>query len=447
MPATAFEFPAGLPWLNAVNPLTSAALSGRVTVLHFFACGQIAALDPLADLSGPAERLGARLAVAGVHCPQFPAERDREHLRQNLFRLGYRLPVVHDRDCAVARACAITGLPALVVLGPDGSIKARAEGAGAGAELAATVEALAAGLAEPAPLPVSLEEDVTDPGLISFPEGLLGLSAQELYLADTGNHRLLGVNVDRPSLRGLVAVTAGGCRPGHVDGDFSTARFNRPMGLCLGPDGRSLLVADAGNHCLRRVDLIDKIVETMAGPWRTPVPAWPTDVALVRGRPVLTLAGRGQVAELGADGRFAVLAEGLVEPRALAARGDNIFVADAGAGTILRLNAVNGVSTILAGPESLEHPQGLCLDPGGRELFIADTYHHKIARLDSEDRGFAVLAGKGRGSVDGMSARFFAPGAVSAAGGLVFAADTVNHHVRFVDLATGRTETLRLELA
>jgi len=205
MPATAFEFPAGLPWLNAAHPLTPADLSGRVTVLHFFACGQIAALDPLADLSGPAERLGARLAVIGVHCPQFTAERDREHLRQNLFRLGYRLPVVHDRDCAVARACAITGLPALVVLGPDGSIKARAEGAGAGAELAATVEALTAGLAEPAPLPVSLEEDVTDPGLVSFPEGLLGLSAQELYLADTGNHRLLGVNVDRPSLRGPVA--------------------------------------------------------------------------------------------------------------------------------------------------------------------------------------------------------------------------------------------------
>jgi|GEM_PF-4127980 len=81
MPATAFEFPAGLPWLNAVNPLTSAALSGRVTVLHFFACGQIAALDPLADLSGPAERLGrasgrgrrALPAVPGRARPRAPA--------------------------------------------------------------------------------------------------------------------------------------------------------------------------------------------------------------------------------------------------------------------------------------------------------------------------------------------------------------------------------------
>lgn len=45
---------------------------------------------------------------------------------------------------------------------------------------------------------------------------------------------------------------AGLAQKGHIDGDRSVARFDSPTGLALAPDG-GVLVADTGNHAIRRV--------------------------------------------------------------------------------------------------------------------------------------------------------------------------------------------------
>ncbi len=47
---------------------------------------------------------------------------------------------------------------------------------------------------------------------------------------------------------------------GLVNGPTELALFSEPGGLCLGPEGKSLFVADTNNHVIRVVDLDTKQV-------------------------------------------------------------------------------------------------------------------------------------------------------------------------------------------
>ncbi len=92
------------------------------------------------------------------------------------------------------------------------------------------------------------------------PAGVAVDRAGNVYVADTGNHRIRRVGRDR------TIVTVGGTgRPGF-GGDFrqaSQALFNYPQGLALAPDG-SLHVADASNHAVRRITRFG-VVHSVAG--------------------------------------------------------------------------------------------------------------------------------------------------------------------------------------
>jgi DNA-binding beta-propeller fold protein YncE len=80
-------------------------------------------------------------------------------------------------------------------------------------------------------------------------------------------------------------------------------------------------------------------------------------------------------------------------------------------------------------------------------LTIADTYNNKIRRLDLADRAVTTLAGTGEaGYLDGAGAeaRFSGPSGIAAVGGKLYVADTDNHAIRRIDLATRRTQTVTL---
>jgi DNA-binding beta-propeller fold protein YncE len=90
----------------------------------------------------------------------------------------------------------------------------------------------------------------------SNPAGLAVLGDGSVLIADTGNHRLR-----RVSRTGLV-VTVAGCETprddlgrelgGYRDGPAQQAQFRFPVGLAVTPEG-SILVGDAGNGCIRAV--------------------------------------------------------------------------------------------------------------------------------------------------------------------------------------------------
>jgi DNA-binding beta-propeller fold protein YncE len=98
------------------------------------------------------------------------------------------------------------------------------------------------------------------------------------------------------------------------------------------------------------------------------------------------------------------------------------------------------------GKARLQH----CLDVAYHDgrLYVADTYNHKIKSIDLKTRECKTLAGDGKqGHADGSAnqpAEFFEPAGLSYAAGKLYVADTNNHLIRVIDLATNRVSTLQL---
>lgn len=135
---------------------------------------------------------------------------------------------------------------------------------------------------------------------LNAPVGVAVSKDGTVLVADTYNDRIRLITKD-----GQVKTLAGDRAPGFRDGQGAEAQFDTPCGITVATDG-SLLVADTGNHRIRRV--------TMEGM-------------------VTTIAGTGEVDER--DG--APLAAAFAEPMAIAVRdAHSFYVADA-AGNAVRL--------------------------------------------------------------------------------------------------------------
>jgi sugar lactone lactonase YvrE len=201
-------------------------------------------------------------------------------------------------------------------------------------------------------------------------------AAGAVYVADTFNHRIRTYD---PATRS-VAVLAGTGEAGF-SGDGGPARaatFKQAYCGSLEPAGDALLVADIGNHRLRRVSLRDGTVETVVGSGKAGKPV--DGVA-----PLDTPLAGPRAACMAADGTiYLALREGnaLVEIKANAVRtvvnatGKSGYGGDEGPGR----------EALLAGPKYV------ALDRAGRVL-IADTENHCIRRYDPERETITTVAG------------------------------------------------------
>lgn len=82
-----------------------------------------------------------------------------------------------------------------------------------------------------------------------------------LLVADSGSHTVRAIDLDT----GVVTTIAGTGMPGFAGdgGPATAAQLQQPYGVNVGPDG-SVLVADFGNHRVRRIDA-DGTITTIAG--------------------------------------------------------------------------------------------------------------------------------------------------------------------------------------
>jgi sugar lactone lactonase YvrE len=90
-----------------------------------------------------------------------------------------------------------------------------------------------------------------------FPNGIAIDAASNLYVADTRNHRIRKVTP-----KGKVSTLAGSGEDGFADGQGSAARLN-PRSIAIDAAG-NLYVADTGNHRIRKVTPKGK-VSTLVG--------------------------------------------------------------------------------------------------------------------------------------------------------------------------------------
>jgi DNA-binding beta-propeller fold protein YncE len=424
------------------------------------------------------------LAVVGVHSPKFTSERETEALRAAILRLDVGHPVVNDRDFRVWQSYAVRAWPTLMFVDPAGRVIGRHEGEfplepfdGLIRQMVEEFDAVL----DRRPLDVAPER-LAPPTPLSFPGKVLADGARgRLFISDTAHNRILRADLD-----GKVEAVIGRGDGGLGDGSFDEAAFYQPQGLAL--DGDTLYVADTENHALRAVDLAGGRVTTIAGtgaqlmgprvggPAREAPLSSPWDLTILDSTLYVAMAGTHQIwaMQLGSGeirphtgtGREA-LEDGpretaaMNQPSGLTTDGRLLYVADSEASAIRVVEPGPGgaIRTIVGeglfefgdrdgvGPANvrLQHPLGVAWHAG--VLFVADTYNHKIKRLDPHAGECRAFLGSGEaGHADGapQAASLSEPSGVSVAGGRIFIADTNNHAIRVATLPHGQLQTLTL---
>ena len=486
------EIPNGLEWFNVERPLSLLSdLRGKIVILDFWTQGCINCLHVIPDLHRLENEYPNSLVVIGVHWAKFDHERTNRAVDQAVRRLEVQHPVVNDDFEYLRRAYRVRAWPTLVLIDPLGRVVGSHAGEGIYPLFQPVIDRMSreygtAGLIDVRPLEVIAKEEPSTPTVLSFPGKVLAdQQRRQLFVADSGHHRIIVTDFE-----GQILDTIGGGTAGLVNGSWDNARFNQPQGMTLSSGGRYLYVADRANHAIRVVDLFQRTVDTLAGtgqsthrvtpgsPLSTSL-ASPWDVERVGDQIFVAGAGRHQiwVIELSSNGRTATWvdifagtgAEGLddgprlsatlSQPSGLAADSSTLWFTDPEASAVRSIElGSNGQLTTLIGEglfswgdtvgaseaPKLQHAVGIELLGG--DLYVADTYNHRIKVIDSQSTNSRVVAGNGEpGLTDGFggAAQLDEPSGLSGADGTLFIADTNNHRIRTLDIATGELTTLK----
>ena len=253
------------------------------------------------------------------------------------------------------------------------------------------------------------------------PEGLAAGPGGRLYITDAWWNGISALHL----AAGTLDRIAGSGEWGYGgDGEPAVgARFRAPSGVAVGRTGE-VLIADNGNHRIRRIDPNTRIIETVVG---TGVPGYNRD-----GAP-------GAITQLDYPTGVATDQEG------------NLYIADAGTHRIRKMDVHTGLVTTVAGngadafagdggpavAASLRAPADVAVDAAGN-LYIADRADHRV-RLVSAETGFiTTIAGDGQAGFDGdggpaSSARLSSPRSVAVdSEGRVYVAEMGGHRIRLL---------------
>lgn len=91
------------------------------------------------------------------------------------------------------------------------------------------------------------------------PTALARLDDDHFVVVERGNHAVRKVNV----AIGSVTTVAGGPNYGYADGQLESAKFHQPFDVVS--DGAVVFIADTWNNAIRRIDLAEGVVTTLAG--------------------------------------------------------------------------------------------------------------------------------------------------------------------------------------
>ncbi len=298
-----------------------------------------------------------------------------------------------------------------------------------GPDLATLVITSAAGLVTNVSLSgVGAEASISlDPGTatllassLSSPGGVAQDASGNVYVADTGNNRIV--------VSATTFITAGGI-------------LSQPRAVAVTPDG-ALYIADTGNNAIRRVDPVTGAVSTFGGG----TPCALANDALGDGCP-------------GASARFSAPAGLAADPIG------NVYISDTGNNVIRELTAAGYVYLVAGGASActttgadtygngcgptqaiFKSPTALLLDPS-HNLYIADTGNNEVRKITAATNLVSAVAGTGQAGASGngglaTTAQVNGPTGIALdAAGSLYIADTGNHAVRVVN-ATGDISTV-----
>jgi len=199
---------------------------------------------------------------------------------------------------------------------------------------------------------------------ITSPSGVWVDSAGNVYIADTGNHRIRKVDASSEIITTIAGTDVGGY---NADDILATAaKLGSPSDVCVDSAG-NVYIADMFNNRIRKVDASSRIITTIAGTG---------------------------VGGYNRDGILATTAK-LSYPYGVSVDSiGNVFIADSGNKRIRKIDASSKIITTIAGTGTagyngdgilantarLETPYGVSVDSAGN-VYIADTFNNRIRKL------------------------------------------------------------------
>ncbi len=470
--------PDGMKWINTAGPVELSDLRGKFVLLDFWTYCCINCMHVIPDLKRLEEKY-PELVVIGVHSAKFHNEQVRDNIRHSVLRYEIEHPVVIDNDFALWSAYGIRAWPSFALIDPVGNVAGKASGEGPYDMFDDAIASLSAAFGDQVdrePFSMDLVRDREPGAALSYPGKIeVDQAGGRLFLSDSNHNRIIVFKPD-----GEITEVIGSGTVGAEDGDLENASFFRPQGMAYYLRDDMLYVADTENHLVRQVDLKARTVTTILGkgyqggyaskgsgtdlglnsPW---------DLTIMGEHLYIAMAGPHQIwrmdlgtheAELYAGSGREDIVDGpreraaLAQPSGIDNDGERIFFADSEVSAV-RMVADDQVSTLVGaglfefddidGPldqARLQHPIGVMHHMGN--LYVADTYNHKVKIIELESGKVSTLAGTGRsGEDDGPSleATLSEPNDVALLNGNLYIVDTNNHTIRLLEPASDRLYT------
>ena len=466
--ATDLYLPSSLDWFNVSRDITKEDLKGKVVILDFWTYGCVNCVHVLPDLHQLEKDFGNKLAVISVHSPKFENEKNPITLKNIIARYEIQHAVANDIDFKVWREFGVRAWPTFVVIGPDGKYAGKLSGEGHYKALKRATELLLAqydGKVNETELPIKLE---TMPDSYLKAPGKIAVNDKYVAISDSLHHRI--VLTDHA---GKVLFEIGNGEPKWVDGNFNSASLYQPQGLVFINDN-TLLVADTGNHAIRRINLTNKTVTTIAGtgqlgrdykiyddplktslrsPWALAHRNQDLYIAMAGTHQIWHMDLQTQKLSVFAGSGREQLTDGTLrqsafnQPSGLYIQGEKLYVADSEASAIRvididvglsnkKVDTVVGKGLFEFGDKDgnfrkalLQHTLGV-VAVDDETLIIADTYNHKLKRVHLKRRFVDTI--------DITEDKLNEPGGIAIWQGNVFIADTNNQSIKVYDLKANK---------
>jgi DNA-binding beta-propeller fold protein YncE len=301
----------------------------------------------------------------------------------------------------------------------------------------------------------ALQINIGDPfGVEIGPDGAL-------YVTEVRNHRIRRIDLERRR----ISTVAGNGNQGYSGdgGPAIQAELNEPYEVRFDRDGNMIFV-EMKNHIIRRVDAKTKTISTIAGtglrgfagdggPATKALLNQPHSIALDAGGAVLvadignhrvrridprtgnieSIAGNSK-RDKPIDGQQA-RGNAILGPRALVIERDTLWIALREGHSVWQMNLADGVLHHVAGSgeagfrgdggpakqAEFNGPKGIAVTPGGH-VYVADTENNVIRAIDSRTNSIST--------VKSHDAKLNRPHGIGVAGdGTLYIGDTVNHRV------------------
>ena len=371
----------GIGWINTAGPIDIKDLHGKFVLLDFWCYCCINCMHIMPELKTLEHAYPNNLAVIGVHTAKFEAEQDSRNITDAVLRYEIEHPVVNDAHQAIWTRYEVGSWPTIVLIDPDGYL-IYMHGGETKAEVldnflkSAVPYYRGKKLLDERPLRFDLQQYHAVQTPLRFPGKIVADEpGGRLFITDSNHNRIVVSSLD-----GKLLATIGSGVQGRADGASAAAEFNRPQGLAL--NGDMLYVADTENHLLRKIDLKQQRVVTIAGTGRQAENGWP---------------GLGSSEEISGHAQLPQRFVGPPRQTALSSPWDlwihrkDLYIAMAGTHQIWKMPlseseigpfAGNSGEDIVDGPllprqpyaagyASFAQPSGLTSD--GRSLFVADS--------------------------------------------------------------------------